>query len=273
MKCPKCAYVGFESTDRCRHCGYDFSLMSDGVQAMPVDLAPPVPPAADDTLTNLALDPAPPAVAVGAEDLPLREIESRVPSLFSDPLPPPAGAPLAVRRAAAERPRTRGGPRLVRSRPTLVPLADEAEAAPAGDAGDSAPMLASVSARIGAAALDIGLLAVVDLTVVYLTAQLAGVPLIELLTLPLVPLAVFLVGLDVAYLLVFTAQGGQTLGKMAFGLRVEGVDETLTVARAFVRVAASMLSLGAGLGSAALRSDRRALHDHVADTHVVKVRA
>jgi uncharacterized RDD family membrane protein YckC len=26
MKCPKCDYLGFETTDRCRNCGYDFSL-------------------------------------------------------------------------------------------------------------------------------------------------------------------------------------------------------------------------------------------------------
>ena len=26
MKCPKCGYLGFESVDRCRNCGYDFSL-------------------------------------------------------------------------------------------------------------------------------------------------------------------------------------------------------------------------------------------------------
>jgi len=28
MKCPKCAYLGFETGDRCRNCGYDFSLRS-----------------------------------------------------------------------------------------------------------------------------------------------------------------------------------------------------------------------------------------------------
>jgi uncharacterized RDD family membrane protein YckC len=26
MKCPKCGYLGFETVDRCRNCGYDFSL-------------------------------------------------------------------------------------------------------------------------------------------------------------------------------------------------------------------------------------------------------
>lgn len=30
MKCPKCHYLGFESGDRCRNCGYDFSFLSEG---------------------------------------------------------------------------------------------------------------------------------------------------------------------------------------------------------------------------------------------------
>jgi uncharacterized RDD family membrane protein YckC len=29
MKCPKCGYLGFETVDRCRNCGYDFSLSTD----------------------------------------------------------------------------------------------------------------------------------------------------------------------------------------------------------------------------------------------------
>ena len=34
MKCPKCGYLGFETSDRCRNCGYDFSL-SVAVEAAP----------------------------------------------------------------------------------------------------------------------------------------------------------------------------------------------------------------------------------------------
>ena len=29
MKCPKCQYFSFDSGDRCRNCGYDFSLALD----------------------------------------------------------------------------------------------------------------------------------------------------------------------------------------------------------------------------------------------------
>ena len=31
MKCPKCDYLGFETGDRCKNCGYDFSLMTDSM--------------------------------------------------------------------------------------------------------------------------------------------------------------------------------------------------------------------------------------------------
>ena len=51
MKCPKCDYLGFETGDRCRNCGYDFSLLSV------VDPAPPDyeihPAAVDDVPVHL----------------------------------------------------------------------------------------------------------------------------------------------------------------------------------------------------------------------------
>ena len=47
MRCPKCRYIGFEEQDRCRNCGYDFSLS----QPMePIDL----PIRAGDTPTTMA---------------------------------------------------------------------------------------------------------------------------------------------------------------------------------------------------------------------------
>ena len=38
MKCPKCAYLGFDTADRCRNCGYDFSLMSSEEPAAELSL-------------------------------------------------------------------------------------------------------------------------------------------------------------------------------------------------------------------------------------------
>ena len=38
MKCPKCHYLGFETGDRCKNCGYDFSLMDDPDPSIEPDL-------------------------------------------------------------------------------------------------------------------------------------------------------------------------------------------------------------------------------------------
>jgi uncharacterized RDD family membrane protein YckC len=38
MKCPKCLYIGFETGDRCKNCGYDFSLLA--LADEPVEPAP-----------------------------------------------------------------------------------------------------------------------------------------------------------------------------------------------------------------------------------------
>jgi uncharacterized RDD family membrane protein YckC len=40
MKCPKCLYIGFETGDRCKNCGYDFSLlgMADEGEEVPPEL-------------------------------------------------------------------------------------------------------------------------------------------------------------------------------------------------------------------------------------------
>ncbi|HEX5107066.1 MAG TPA: RDD family protein [Vicinamibacterales bacterium] len=39
MKCPKCNYLGFETGDRCKNCGYDFSLLALADPAPAADLA------------------------------------------------------------------------------------------------------------------------------------------------------------------------------------------------------------------------------------------
>ena len=89
-----------------------------------------------------------------------------------------------------------------------------------------------------------------------------------------VPLAMFLLLLDAGYLVVLTALGGQTIGKMPIGLRVEGANGSPVAAtRAVVRTAVCTLSvLPAGLRYAGiLLPPKRALHDLLAGTRVVKV--
>jgi len=128
MKCPKCGYLGFESGDRCRNCGYEFSLSAGASDPMdlPLDMGP------DESRPPLDLDRV-----IGArdeqqiEDLPLfspspAEVDDRaaVPRraalsgagsirddapLITVPLRP--RAPLGVRRATPEVPRLRSEPR------------------------------------------------------------------------------------------------------------------------------------------------------------------
>src|SRR5262245_66317819 len=56
MKCPKCGYLGFEHVDRCRNCGYDFSLTSPAdTPDLPIHRDASANPLEDLTLLDAAL--------------------------------------------------------------------------------------------------------------------------------------------------------------------------------------------------------------------------
>jgi uncharacterized RDD family membrane protein YckC len=80
----------------------------------------------------------------------------------------------------------------------------------------------------------------------------------------------------VAYVGYFTSRKGATLGKLAFGMRVykEGTTQHLTFIRAVLREVAkiaSYLTLLIGFIMAGVRKDKRALHDLLAGTRVMRV--
>ena len=82
--------------------------------------------------------------------------------------------------------------------------------------------------------------------------------------------------LKIAYFYAFTAVGGQTIGKMAVGTCVIADDgAAVDAARAMRRTCAGVLSfLLLGLGFVpALFGHRRALHDRLAGTRVVRLRS
>jgi uncharacterized RDD family membrane protein YckC len=111
MKCPKCGYLGFETSDRCRNCGYDFSLSAPVAVSAELPLQPKhstgVP------LADLSLsDPA-------------RELRSPSPTPALD-LDRVLGAP-SSQEAAGEPTVVTSGPRLV------VPLRVRAAEAPVPD--------------------------------------------------------------------------------------------------------------------------------------------
>jgi uncharacterized RDD family membrane protein YckC len=127
--------------------------------------------------------------------------------------------------------------------------------------------------RARAAALDLALLTVLWAVVVYFASRAAHVGLMGLR--PAWPyLSGYLAFLGLTYAGYFTGTTGQTLGKIATGLRVvDAGGRPPGYLRAFVRAALGslgVLAAGAGLIPMLLDPARRALHDRVVKTRVVK---
>ena len=198
---------------------------------------------------------------------------TRVPA--SPPAPAAPRRPLAVRRTTPALPRTRGAsaePRLAQASNLELPL-------PASRQASVEPITAGTSIaaapvpRVLAASLDVLILAAIDLVVIYFTLRLCSLTVGEVGVLPMLPLAAFFLLLNGGYLVAFTTAGGQTIGKMALGLKVVGAgDEPVSIGTAAIRSAGCLLStacLGAGLVPALVGG--RAVHDRLADTRVVQV--
>jgi uncharacterized RDD family membrane protein YckC len=283
MRCPKCHYISFEGGDRCRNCGYEFSLSA-------VSEPEPAPELA---LNDRDEDPAAPIDlslprSAGAFDLPLFTGGDPDAPLIRPSAAP--RAPLAVRRPTPDGGRLRSryavaeAPRLDLETAAARPGARaEDEAA---DAGRSAPSPSAPNTaappvrRLLAGVIDVAILGGINAGVLYFTLKLCALPLTAegLRSLPIVPMAGFLLLLDGGYAVTFTAAVGQTIGKMAMRLRVvhlrEDQDEDggPDFAFAILRTAAyfaSLLPAGLGFLPALFGKDRRALHDRLAETRVV----
>jgi uncharacterized RDD family membrane protein YckC len=311
MRCPKCHYISFDDSDRCRNCGYEFSL---SIEPDPLDLPIQTGNEAIGPLSDLALghleapapgasttlDPRVPApnaaasgaapprrAAAGAADLPLFKDRT-----FDDDTPlvtPPAipRAPLAVRRSNPAAPRA---PRSAVEEPELdleLPSADtDPEVRPPASAPETGPddahethPVAGIGPRLLAGVIDLVILSGIDASVLYFTLKICGFSRSELLLLPATPLIAFLALLNGGYFVAFVAAGGQTIGKMAGGIKVVPADsgaswsDRVPVGTSFVRAAAYLVSIapaGAGLLPALLTADHRAVHDRLAHTRVVK---
>jgi len=308
MKCPKCGYLGFETGDRCRNCGYDFSLPALVPSAGPDDdlmitagpeedaalldftlgkefdlVAQPVPSRRIDQELDLnrligAPESAPPSSAPEplSEKFPLfptdHGADDQAPLTRPRAIPRP---PLAVRRAT---------PEVVRVRPHQTPRDDRTGAyetpplaglgLPSVASSDHLPASAYAppARRVAAALIDLVVLGAIDAAVVYFTLRLAGLDFRSITLLPWPPLAGFFLLLNGGYFVTFAAVGGQTIGQMALGLKVVGDDGTpLAFGTATLRTLAwlfSALPLGFGLWFA-LSGDHRTLHDRLTATRVV----
>ncbi len=336
MKCPKCGYLGFETGDRCRNCGYDFSLTappgdddltlnqpnafenptadfdlpasgrSEDRVAQSLDLdrlfgvqPDPLPPP-----SGMSLPPPPPSVAEpiksgverGQPEPVMMAVASAVAQESSElPFdegavvrpPRPARPPLGVRRTTPDVPRSR--PRS--NRPIRFESSADLPVEPQGPeviGTESAPSPAVVASttpsmepaslpvRLGALAIDAVLLGSVSLGVLYLTLRIADLSMTwaDVKVLPPVPFIAFLALLSLGYAASFTVAGGQTIGKMLTGARVIGDDgRPVDVAGAVLRAlgcALVPLTLGLSYGSVIVMRDRRALHDRLAGTRVVR---
>ena len=247
MRCPKCHYVGFESSERCRHCGYDLSLKAASL------------PETDPVIrTNVK--------SGELAELPLhleRQLKPRTSRFEAEPEEDLSNLELP----------------LFQEYPTDGATNSEGLDRGARESIGSGVERSSMSAisrvrRLCAAVLDIVLMVCIDAVVVYITLKLLGLAVTEWSNLPIAPLAGFLFLLTGGYVVAFTVAGGQTLGKMAFGIKVICIDGTsVGFGTGLLRAAAYLISvLPCGIGFVVGLFDRqdRTLHDRVAATRVVK---
>jgi uncharacterized RDD family membrane protein YckC len=316
MRCPKCHYISFDSTDRCRNCGYEFALTADRPALdLPIHTADDVAgPLADIPISEFEdLEPSAhrvrPSGAKGRRNVepsePVAPPRARpITSVFDLPLfkdrpidddtplvAPPAvpRQPLAVRRSGPVMPRAARGqgddaafdldalePEVAPIRhvpwlPTREPGArTQTTPAPA-----VTPDVAGMTRRLVAALADGSLLGGICAAVLYITLQVCGLRANQLALLPVPPLAAFFLLMVGGYFVLMTAAGGQTIGKMAAGIRVVPMDSSdrVSLGHSTMRAAGYLLSVlpvGLGLVPALVHADRRALHDRLADTRVVK---
>jgi len=299
MRCPKCQYISFDSTERCRNCGYELSLTREDA---PVDLSiardEPGPGLVDEMALSASetrltgTGPTAGLDRLSSTDLSTGDVyDAPAPDLplFTDhiaddqaPLVTPPAVPrqpLAVRRATP-RPRARGAAASAGPSLDLGPERDSGRLREASedDSRLSTDRTAGVGRRIGAGLVDAVILLSIQAAVFHLTLRACELGPEDWRVLPLIPLAIFMLLLCGGYFVLFTAAGGQTIGKMAARIRVVALfaDEH-GILRVSFRAAAlraiacfgSVVLAGSGFLPVLLNADRRAFHDRVAGTRVV----
>jgi uncharacterized RDD family membrane protein YckC len=164
--------------------------------------------------------------------------------------------------------------------PTTLGTAAKAPAAALPGATAEPLRRASAAARLVAFLVDCVILAAADMAVVWTAStavltgeRLVGHPFTDAAGIVATLTGVGSTALAVGYFVVLHAGAGQTLGKAALRVRVARPDgQPIGVVRSAVRFAgyfASALPLGLGF-AIALASGRRALHDYLAGTAVVR---
>lgn len=293
MKCPKCYFIGFDNGQRCKNCGYQFSLAAE---SDPLELPLKT---GDEPMGPLADFPIEPREVVPREaratgnDLPLfggRSPDDDRP-LVSVPASP--RAPVAVRKSS---PVVRAAPvkssRAYEPELELEPAEPVRQSAPPAQfrarerdadaptaSGTAGPAAASAVARLGAAVIDLLLVLSIDAAVLFFTLKICGITFDQWRMIPLAPFLAFVAMLNGGYMAGATAASGQTLGKLATGIKVVTADgdaatDRVPLGPAIVRSVGYLVSafpLGLGFVPAFVGEERRALHDRLAHTRVVQV--
>lgn len=294
MKCPKCYFIGFDNGQRCKNCGYQFSLTID---KDPIELPLKT---GDEPLGPLADFPIEPSDSsreprkTSGHDLPLFGVRSADDDRPLVSLPASPRAPVAVRKSSPA----------IRSAPARNPHAYEPELdlappepsprpapvrapvmrEPAQERTDSpsaasGPPAASALARMGAALIDLSIVLAVDAAVLFFTLKICGLTFEQWTLIPPVPFLAFVAMLNGGYMAGATAASGQTLGKLVTGIKVVTADadastDRVPLGQAVVRSVgylASAFPVGLGFVPAFVGEERRALHDRLAHTRVVHV--
>ena len=280
MRCSKCKQIVHEDGGNCQNCGQDLAMMVDVERARALDASVKVEalgPLGDFPLNVHGTLPMEAHSKILVRQTTSKAVRSGLP-LF--PFPQELGHELTV--ASSARGSESMVPKLQTESFRSVETAGSLEFDPDDDVEDLTKIESSTGKsvgillvrRVGAGLLDLLLLLGVDAAVIYLTIRLTGVPLSAPHWLPAAPLATFLSLLNLGYVISLTALGGQTIGKMAWGLRVVTEAGTaVTLVQSIKRTAGYVISvLPAGLGFAGLFFAKRVtLHDLIAHTRVVKL--
>jgi uncharacterized RDD family membrane protein YckC len=264
VKCSKCGYIGFETADRCRNCGYDFSLA-------PTFAVPDLPIRQDadaiEGLDDLALidggtarrassgfdaefgqttgesrSPAPAPASVREPSFSTRSTASDLP-LFGAPIeddtplitkPSPPRPPLSVRRSTPETPRGRTVGSRTASLDLGLDLDPPVAAVPRvvpSERAQAVEWTNSDGRRVDAGAVRRVLAAAID-GVILSTIDLAIIYLtMQICGLTIAEFGLLPMGPLVAFLVVLNVgylvaftAGGQTMGKMAVGIEIVTFD-------------------------------------------------
>jgi uncharacterized RDD family membrane protein YckC len=287
MRCPKCQYISFDNGDRCRNCGYQFSLSAN---LEDLDLPIQTGNEPEGPLGDLALNERLPLFQAnsGHDDRPLVSAPAvpRAPLAVRKPAPAALPQRPSPRRARVEEPELDlGPPGILDDLPEPVAPPPPLTARPvvaARLAGESDSQVeaapAAAVSRLAAAVVDLLLVGAIDAIVLHFTLKICGLEYGEIRVLPLPPFIAFLLLLNGGYFAAFTAAGGQSIGKMVAKVKVVPADhdawsDRVPLGQAVLRSAGYLVSaLPAGLGflPALVGADKRAVHDRLAHTRVVK---